>query len=114
MLALLNALRAAFPPKVISGYDRTRMEKGHVEWAEMQGAQVEQMGLENYLANQTGGAGAGLAEVLTIRSIARRSLIRLIIRSIARRSFIMLMTGRVPSRLLVRVRECATSRRDAK
>jgi hypothetical protein len=77
------------------------MEKGHVDWAEMQRAQVEQMGLENYLANQTGGAGAGLAEVLTIRSIARRS-------------FIMLMTAPVPSRLVVRVRECATSGRDAK
>jgi bacterioferritin len=33
-----------------------RMEEGHVDWAEMQRAQVEQMGLENYLANQTGGA----------------------------------------------------------
>ncbi len=29
------------------------MEEGHVDWAEMQRAQIEQMGLENYLANQT-------------------------------------------------------------
>jgi bacterioferritin len=33
-----------------------KMEEGHVDWAEMQRAQVEQMGLENYLTNQTGGA----------------------------------------------------------
>ena len=33
-----------------------KMEEGHVDWAEMQRAQVEQMGLENYLANQTEGA----------------------------------------------------------
>jgi bacterioferritin (cytochrome b1) len=33
-----------------------KMEEGHVDWAEMQRAQVEQMGLENYLANQTGAA----------------------------------------------------------
>jgi len=32
------------------------MEEGHVDWAEMQRAQVEQMGLENYLVNQTTGA----------------------------------------------------------
>ena len=31
-----------------------KMEEGHVDWAEMQRAQLEQMGLENYLANQTG------------------------------------------------------------
>ena len=29
------------------------MEEGHVDWAEIQRAQVEQMGLENYLINQT-------------------------------------------------------------
>ena len=29
------------------------MEEGHVDWAEIQRAQVEQMGLENYLVNQT-------------------------------------------------------------
>lgn len=29
------------------------MEEGHVDWAEMQRAQIEQMGLENYLVNQT-------------------------------------------------------------
>ena len=33
-----------------------RMEEGHVDWAEMQRAQIEQMGLENYLTNQTEGA----------------------------------------------------------
>jgi len=32
------------------------MEEGHVDWAEMQRTQVEQMGLENYLVNQTTGA----------------------------------------------------------
>lgn len=30
-----------------------KMEEGHDDWAEMQRAQIEQMGLENYLANQT-------------------------------------------------------------
>jgi bacterioferritin len=30
-----------------------KMEEGHTDWAEMQRAQIEQMGLENYLANQT-------------------------------------------------------------
>ncbi|MBM4162116.1 MAG: bacterioferritin [Ignavibacteria bacterium] len=29
------------------------MEEGHVDWAEMQRSQIEQMGLENYLANQS-------------------------------------------------------------
>jgi len=29
-----------------------KMEEGHVEWAEKQTAQIEQMGLENYLNNQ--------------------------------------------------------------
>ena len=29
-----------------------KMEEGHVDWAEMQRAQIEQMGLENYLAGQ--------------------------------------------------------------
>jgi bacterioferritin len=28
-------------------------EEGHVDWAEKQRAQIEQMGLENYLVNQT-------------------------------------------------------------
>jgi len=32
------------------------MEEGHVDWAESQRAQIEQMGLENYLSNQTAGA----------------------------------------------------------
>jgi bacterioferritin len=30
------------------------MEEGHVDWAEAQRDQIAQMGLENYLANQTG------------------------------------------------------------
>ena len=34
------------------------MEEGHVDWAEVQRAQITQMGLENYLANQTEGAAA--------------------------------------------------------
>ena len=29
-----------------------KMEEGHVDWAEMQREQIEQMGIENYLANQ--------------------------------------------------------------
>ena len=29
-----------------------KMEEGHVDWAEKQTAQIEQMGLENYLNNQ--------------------------------------------------------------
>ena len=33
-----------------------KMEEGHADWAERQRAQIEQMGLENYLANQTKGA----------------------------------------------------------
>jgi bacterioferritin len=33
-----------------------KMEEGHVDWAENQRAQIEQMGLENYLSNQAGGA----------------------------------------------------------
>jgi len=32
-----------------------KMEEGHVDWAEMQRAQIEQMGLENYLLSQTEG-----------------------------------------------------------
>jgi bacterioferritin len=30
-----------------------KMEEGHVDWAEIQRAQIEQMGLENYLTGQT-------------------------------------------------------------
>jgi len=30
-----------------------KMEEGHVDWAEIQRAQIKQMGLENYLVNQT-------------------------------------------------------------
>ena len=30
-----------------------KMEEGHVDWAEIQHSQIEQMGLENYLINQT-------------------------------------------------------------
>ena len=33
-----------------------KMEEGHADWAEMQRAQIEQMGVQNYLANQTAGA----------------------------------------------------------
>jgi len=29
-----------------------KMEEGHVDWVEIQNAQIEQMGLENYLATQ--------------------------------------------------------------
>ena len=30
-----------------------KMEEGHVDWAEIQRAQIQQMGIENYLVNQT-------------------------------------------------------------
>jgi len=33
-----------------------KMEEGHTDWAEMQRAQIEQMGLQNYLTNQSAGA----------------------------------------------------------
>ncbi len=33
-----------------------KMEEGHADWAEAQRDQIAQMGLENYLANQVGGA----------------------------------------------------------
>ena len=33
-----------------------KMEEGHVDWAEKQRAQIDQMGLESYLSNQTEGA----------------------------------------------------------
>ena len=32
-----------------------KMEEGHVDWAEIQRAQIVQMGMENYLGNQTQG-----------------------------------------------------------
>jgi bacterioferritin len=32
-----------------------KMEEGHVDWGEVQRAQIEQMGLENYLATQSAG-----------------------------------------------------------
>ena len=35
-----------------------KMEEGHVDWAEMQRAQIEQMGMENYLVNQTENSGS--------------------------------------------------------
>jgi bacterioferritin len=35
-----------------------KMEEGHVDWAERQRAQIDQMGMENYLTNQTGGAAS--------------------------------------------------------
>jgi bacterioferritin len=34
------------------------MEEGHVDWAEIQRAQIEQMGLENYLVNQAESAAS--------------------------------------------------------
>lgn len=33
-----------------------KMEEGHSDWAEKQWVQIEHMGVENYLTNQTGGA----------------------------------------------------------
>ncbi len=33
-----------------------KMEEGHVDWAEQQREQIQQMGLQNYLTNQTAGA----------------------------------------------------------
>ena len=38
--------------------DILKMEEAHVDWAEIQRAQITQMGVENYLANQTGGAAS--------------------------------------------------------
>lgn len=35
-----------------------KMEEDHVDWAEKQRSQIEQMGLESYLSNQTEGAAA--------------------------------------------------------
>ena len=35
-----------------------KMEEDHVDWAEVQQAQLEQMGLENYLLNQTESSGS--------------------------------------------------------
>ena len=35
-----------------------KMEEGHVDWADIQRAQIEQMGMENYLVNQTEGAAS--------------------------------------------------------
>ncbi|MFN3982608.1 MAG: bacterioferritin [Caldilinea sp.] len=35
-----------------------KMEEGHADWAEVQRAQIEQMGIENYLTNQTAGAAS--------------------------------------------------------
>ncbi len=35
-----------------------KMEEGHVDWAENQRSQIEQMGLQNYLTNQTQGAAS--------------------------------------------------------
>jgi bacterioferritin len=35
-----------------------KMEEGHVDWAEIQRAQIEQMGMENYLGNQTEGTAS--------------------------------------------------------
>ena len=35
-----------------------KMEEGHVDWAEIQKAQIDQIGIENYLANQSFAAGS--------------------------------------------------------
>jgi bacterioferritin len=35
-----------------------KMEEGHVDWAERQRAQIAQMGIENYLTIQSGGAAS--------------------------------------------------------
>lgn len=35
-----------------------KMEEGHVDWADMQNSQIEQMGLDKYLINQTDGAAS--------------------------------------------------------
>ena len=35
-----------------------KMEEGHVDWAEIQRAQIEQMGIENYLVNQAEAASS--------------------------------------------------------
>jgi bacterioferritin len=35
-----------------------KMEEGHVDWADMQRAQIEQMGIEDYLGNQVGNAAS--------------------------------------------------------
>jgi bacterioferritin len=35
-----------------------KMEEGHVDWAEIQRAQIKQMGMENYLVNQTEGGAS--------------------------------------------------------
>lgn len=35
-----------------------KMEEGHVDWAEAQRDQIEQMGLQNYLSNQTASAAS--------------------------------------------------------
>ncbi len=35
-----------------------KMEEGHVDWADIQRAQIEQMGLEDYLVNQVGGSAS--------------------------------------------------------
>jgi bacterioferritin len=35
-----------------------KMEEGHVDWADIQRAQIEQMGIEDYLVNQVGSAAS--------------------------------------------------------
>jgi bacterioferritin (cytochrome b1) len=35
-----------------------KIEEGHVDWADIQRAQIEQMGLEDYLVNQVGSAAS--------------------------------------------------------
>jgi len=41
-----------------------KMEEGHVDWAERQRAQIEQMNMKNYLVNQIGGV-ASMPSTLT-------------------------------------------------
>lgn len=38
--------------------DILKTEERHADWAEVQRGQIEQLGLQNYLANQTGGAAS--------------------------------------------------------
>jgi bacterioferritin len=35
-----------------------KMEEGHVDWADIQRAQIDQMGIEDYLVNQVGSAAS--------------------------------------------------------
>jgi bacterioferritin (cytochrome b1) len=37
---------------------KEKMEEGHVDWADIQRAQIDQMGIEDYLVNQVGSASS--------------------------------------------------------